>query len=92
MQEKSRLTEGLGALLIVLGLALVVFVFYVSYQSFKTYEIEVASGGNLLEALAFNSGVLIELLVKVAFLALSLAAGSVIMSRGADLLRRCPKE
>lgn len=89
----ARLTSvGMGSILILIGLALVVFVFIVSYNAYKTFEANVEPGDSILETIAFNSSLLIELLIKVAFLALALAAGSVILTRGVDLAKGCGRE
>lgn len=75
--------------LIVVGLVMLLTVFYAGYRSFETFAVEVRAEGDVVQALAENSGILVELLVKVAFLAVSLAAGSVVLGRGVDLLRGC---
>ncbi len=77
--------------LIVVGLAMLLAVFYAGYKSFQTFTVEIDAQGDVVQALAENSGILIELLVKVAFLAVALAAGSVVLGRGVDLLKGCPQ-
>jgi len=77
--------------LILVGLVMLLVVFYAGYNSFKTFAVEVEAQGDVVQALAENSGILVELLVKVAFLAVALAAGSVVLGRGVDLLKGCPK-
>ena len=81
----------IAVFLIVVGLAMLLAVFYAGYRSFETFRVEVKTQGDVVQALAENSGILVELLVKVAFLAVALAAGSVVLGRGVDLLKGCPQ-
>ncbi|BAN90920.1 hypothetical protein [Aeropyrum camini] len=81
-----------GAFLIILGLGMVGFVFYTAYDAYNTFRVEVEPAASIAEAITVNSSILIDMLVKVAFLAIALAAGSVVLSRGVDLFRGCPKE
>ncbi len=85
------LNTPVAAFLILVGLVMLLVVFYAGYRSFETFKVEVEAKGDVVQALAENSGILIELLVKVAFLAVALAAGSVVLGRGVDLLKGCPQ-
>ncbi len=81
----------IGLALTVVGLILVLFVFGVAYHAYKVYEVEV-EGGDLASVLEESAGVLVNLLIKIAFLGIALAAGSIILSKGVALLRECPVE
>ncbi|GBF08336.1 hypothetical protein apy_00610 [Aeropyrum pernix] len=83
---------GVGALLIILGLAMVGFVFYTAYDAYRSFRVNVEPATSIAEAITVNSSILIDMLVRVAFLAIALAAGSVVLSRGVDLFRGCPRE
>ncbi len=88
MNDKS---ETIGILLIVLGIILLVIVFIQGYNAYKTYNLEIsAPQGDTATILGISVQVLINLLVKIAFLGISLAAGSVILGKGVDLLKKCP--
>jgi len=77
----------LGLLLVIVGLALLLFTAYTAYVAYKE-EVVVVRAATLEEALSASTQVLLQLLVKVAFLAVVLAAGSIILSRGVSLVRR----
>lgn len=81
----------LALALIAIGLVMLGIVFAAGYRTFQTFQVDVQGEGDLISVLAQNSAVLIELLIKVAFLGVSLAAGSVVLSKGADLLKDCPE-
>lgn len=81
----------LALALIAVGLVMLGVVFVAGYRMSQTFQVEVQGEGDLISVLAQNSAVLIELLIKVAFLGVSLAAGSVVLSKGVDLLRDCPE-
>ena len=88
MKDKS---ETIGTLLIALGVILLIIVFIQGYNAYKTYNLEIsAPQGDTATILGISVQVLINLLVKIAFLGISLAAGSVILGKGVDLLKKCP--
>ncbi|MET1101033.1 MAG: hypothetical protein ABWW69_00940 [Pyrodictiaceae archaeon] len=87
MSSRSSM-QAVAFALIGLGVALLLIVAYYAVYSFNNYTVEVESGGNsIVEALTSSASVLIDLLVRVAFLGLALAAGSTLLSRGVDLLK-----
>jgi uncharacterized membrane protein (Fun14 family) len=75
-----------GLALIGLGAAFVVAVFILSIGYLQEYESINISGGSLEETLSSSADVLLEVLVKIAFLGVALAAGSVLLSKGIGLL------
>jgi len=82
----------LGLLLVIVGLALLLFTAYTAYVAYKQ-EVVVVEAATLEQALSASTQVLLQLLVKVAFLAVVLAAGSIILARGVSLVRRpCGEE
>ncbi len=82
----------IGFLLIVVGVAMLAAVFFNAYKASQEFTLEVESGGGLVEVLTENSRVLIELLIRIAFLAVALAAGSIVLGRGVDLVKGCPAQ
>jgi len=85
-ESKSKYAISLG--LIGLGVILLLMVTFYAINAFKTYTVNVEQGsGSIVEALTSSASVLIDLLVKVAFLGLALVAGSTLLSRGVDLLK-----
>ncbi len=87
---ESTLRLGYASLLILAGLGMLALVFYTAYNSFTDYRLEVEAQGSLLDVLTENSRILVELLIRVAFLAVALAAGSIVLSRGVDAVKGCP--
>ena len=85
--------EGIGLGLVIVGLLLLLVVFYAGYTAYKSTNLQVnVNGSNAVQVLGVSAQVLINLLVKLAFLGISLAAGSIIISKGVDLLKKCPKQ
>ncbi len=82
--EASR-AVGLG--LVSLGALFVVVVFAISITYLNQYSSIDVGGSSLEEALSGSADVLLEVLIKVAFLGVGLAAGSVLLSKGIALLR-----
>jgi len=87
MGAASWVKMGVGLALIAVGLAMLLIVFYTAYQAALTFKLEFKGGGSLAEAISENSRVLIELLVRVAFLAVALAAGSIVLGKGVEMVR-----
>ncbi len=86
----SRETRYTGFFLVGVGVFMLGMVFYFGITAFRGYTVEVPSGAaSIVEALTASAGVLIDLLVKVAFLGIALVAGSTMLSRGVDMLRGC---
>ena len=82
-----------GLALVVLGVILLLIVFYKGYQAFETYNLDVqVTNEDTATILNISAEVLVNLLVKIAFLGVSLAAGSVILKAGVNMMKECPKE
>ncbi len=93
--EASKLDKSwyIGVGLIALGVILLLVVFYSGYTMYKQYEMKTEiSEQNAALILGISAQVLINLLVKIAFLGIALAAGAIILSKGVDLIRKCPTE
>ncbi len=84
--------RGIGLLLIALGTGFLVVLFAIAVQGYYTYRVEarVESGGNesLTEVLVENSFVVLDVFVKIAFLALAVWVASILLRSGIDALRR----
>jgi uncharacterized membrane protein YidH (DUF202 family) len=88
--RSSRELIGLG--LIGLGVILLLIVFYAGYQAYSTYKLESnIQSADAATILNISAQILVNMLVKIAFLGIALAAGSIILSKGVDLVRECPK-
>ena len=84
--------ELVGLALIGLGIILLIIVFYKGYQAYETYSLNIENPSNdTATILNVSAEVLINLLVKLAFLGISLAAGSIILRAGVNIFRECPK-
>ncbi len=75
-----------GALLMALGIAMISVVFVFSLMEYTKVRVRV-SGENIMDALTKSSGLLIELLFKVAFLGIALAAGGTLVRHAVSLIR-----
>ncbi|MCE4624510.1 MAG: hypothetical protein F7C35_01415, partial [Desulfurococcales archaeon] len=69
-----------------------IVVFVKAYAAFEQYNLEINTGGDTAQILNVSAQVLINLLVKIAFLGVALAAGSIILGKGVSLLKRCPEK
>lgn len=84
---------GLGVALIVVGVILALVVFVEGYRAYKSYEIQVnTTTNNTAAILNLSAQALINMLVKISFLGISLAAATVLLSKGVDLAKGCPEE
>ena len=81
----------LGIILVGLGVVMLLAVFAAAFNSYNSYKTQVDFEGNLQQALVTSAGVLLELLVKIAFLGVALAAGAVVLGKGISLLKGCPE-
>ncbi len=68
-----------------------VVVFALAIQYLGEYSTVNVEGGSVEDVLGQSAGVLLEVLIKVAFLGVALAAGSVLLSKGVALLREGAK-
>ena len=84
---RVRAESILAYLLVFSGLALVLTVFRYSIDAYNNYKVALPEGQGLEALLAGGAEVLLDLLVRVAFLGVALASGSVLLARGVDLLR-----
>ena len=84
---QARAEALLAYLLVFSGLALVLTVFRYSIDAYNNYKVALPEAGSLESLLAGGAEVLLDLLVRIAFLGVALAAGSVLLARGVDLLR-----
>ncbi|MEB3765576.1 MAG: hypothetical protein GSR77_05385 [Desulfurococcales archaeon] len=91
MISDRGLAIGLG--LIVLGVVLLLIVFAAGYKMYNEYQLATEiTEQNAAVILGISAQVLINLLVKIAFLGIALAAGAIILGRGVDLVKKCPTE
>ncbi len=76
-----------GALLMALGIVMISVVFVFSLMEYTKVRVRVAGAENIMDALTKSSGLLIELLFKVAFLGIALAAGGTLVRHAVSLIR-----
>jgi hypothetical protein len=81
-----------GVVLIVIGVGMLASVFFTAYRASAEFTLEVNVQGGLIDVLTENSRILIELLIRVAFLAVALAAGAIVLGKGVDAIKGCPGE
>ncbi len=78
--------RGLSVVLILIGVILVLFSAVTAYRAYKVGAGTVAAT-SFEEALTESAGILLDVLVRIAFLGIILAAGSILISKGIDLLK-----
>ncbi len=78
--------------LIGLGVLLVLVAAGVAYSEYRAAEAVIPEGASLEVVLSESTSVLLNLLIKIAFLGIVLAAGSILLGKGIALLRKCPVE
>ncbi len=81
-----------GLLLLILGLLMVVIVFLFSLYEYMNVNVQLRNAKNIMDALTQSSGLLMELLFKIAFLGIALAAGATLIRHSISLLKRGEKE
>lgn len=79
-------------ILVIIGIGLVSFSFYESYQAYLNYKPVLPQvTGDLAQAVTNASFELINLAARLAFIGVMVWAGSVILRSGIDLLKRGSK-
>lgn len=78
--------------LVGLGIVLILVAAGVAYNEYRAASAEIPEGASLEVILSESTSVLLTLLVKIAFLGIVLAAGSILLGKGISLLRKCPVE
>lgn len=76
-----------GVLLMAIGLAMIVVVFVFALNEYMHVQVKLPGAINIMEALNKSSGLLIELLFKVAFLGIALAAGATLVRYATSLIK-----
>lgn len=76
-----------GAILMALGVMMISSVFVFSIIEYTRVRISLPEAENIMDALMKSSGLLIELLFKVAFLGIALAAGATLIRYAISLIR-----
>ncbi len=90
--EREKKAFYIGLALIIIGVILVLIVFYEGYSAYNTYELEADINTNeTATILNISAEALINLLIKIAFLGIALAAGSILLSKGVQLVKQCPE-
>ena len=92
MAFRASLASIVGVLLVVAGLIMLLVVFAQAFREAQEFTLSIQVEGGLVDILTENSRLLIEMLVKVAFLAVALAAGSIVLGKGVDALKGCPEK
>ena len=81
-----------GYALVALGVILVLAAAGVAYNEYTRASAQIPEGASLEVILSSSTSILLTLLVKIAFLGLVLAAGSILLGKGISMLRACPVE
>jgi hypothetical protein len=84
---KTGLNQGMGVTLLVIGVILVLVVFVKAYQEYSNVNISLSNSGDVMQAITASSGLLIQLLFKLAYLGLALAAGSILIKYSIPIIK-----
>ena len=76
----------LGLFLLFLGLALLLISFGMAYMAYSTSESKVITSGDIVDAFTFLITVIADMLPKLLWVAVMVAVGSIIASKGISLL------
>ncbi|MCE4607016.1 MAG: hypothetical protein F7B59_06800 [Desulfurococcales archaeon] len=82
-----KLSQGMGATLLTIGVILVLIVFYKAYQEYASVNINLGNSSDVMQAITSSSGMLIQLLFKLAYLGLALAAGSILIKYSIPIIK-----
>ncbi len=81
-----------GILLLVAGLLMIIVVFFFSLYEYMNVSVQLKGAKDILGALTQSSDLLMELLFKIAFLGMALAAGATLIKHSVSLLKKGGKE
>ncbi len=87
-----KLSQGMGVTLLVIGVILVLIVFAKAYQEYNNVNVSVGNSSDVMQAITSSSGLLIQLLFKLAYLGLALAAGSVLIKYSIPIIKEEKRE
>ena len=87
-RSHSRLSMTLGLILIILGIALVLLGAYLAYEAYMTYKPLIPKSPNLTVTLTSSMYELLNLVIKIGFLAIVIWAGSILLTKGVNILVR----
>ncbi len=76
-----------GVLLMAIGLVMIIVVFVFALNEYMHVQVKLSGATNIMEALSKSSGLPIELLFKVAFLGIALAAGATLVRYATSLIK-----
>ncbi len=87
-----KLSQGMGVTLLVIGVILVLIVFAKAYQEYNNVNVSIGNSNDVMQAITSSSGLLIQLLFKLAYLGLALAAGSVLIKYSIPIIKEEKRE
>lgn len=83
-------TGKLGLALFIIGLALLLISFGLAYNAYVYSETQVSFGGDILEVFTSLLRIIARLLPKIIWIAVMVAIGSLVLSKGISLLTSKP--
>ena len=87
-----KLSQSMGVTLLVIGVVLVLIVFAKAYQEYNNVNVSIGNSSDVMQAITSSSGLLIQLLFKLAYLGLALAAGSVLIKYSIPIIKEEKRE
>jgi|GEM_PF-6895021 len=82
----------LGLILFIIGLVLLLISFGMAYNAYVYSEVSIGIGGDILEVFTALLRVIAMLLPKIIWIAIMVAIGSLILSKGISLMTAKPVE
>jgi len=80
------MTQGIGTILLVIGIGIVVFGAFLAYDAYNTYKPVLPRAESLEQAITNTSYELVNLVLKLGFLGVMIWAGSVLLNHGVSAL------
>jgi hypothetical protein len=80
-------TFTLGLIIILIGVSLTIFTFYLAYNAYLSYKPILPPTGDLSQAITNTSFELINLVAKIAFLGVMLWASTILLRHGVNVIK-----
>lgn len=84
---KIERTFTLGLIIVLVGVSLTIFTFYLAYNAYMSYKPLLPPTGDLSLAITNTSFELINLVAKIAFLGVMLWASSILLRYGVGIIK-----
>ncbi len=80
------MTSSLGLIILLIGLGMLGFSFYLAYNAYSTAKPVTPSGESIVDMFSQLIAVIIQILPQLVWIALMIAIGGIVMSKGISLM------